>query len=215
MKKKILKNIEKWCKEYVVCVIIYAVIFTVGGYVKDSPEMRGAAFVSVMLVVWMVAFISWKQIKSMMNRRSCEDEKVKKYFDEHGSYIKRRAQRLYEEVKNKYADNGIMLYDDNLKNIEHCMINGERYLTTMGLLDLEMLLETIEFDVDNIKEQLKSDHSITFGFESSGAKMFSIDYMFDGESSDFVKRGVIFYCRLMTEEEILQRKLLKEMGIEQ
>lgn len=173
------KKIEKWCREYAVNVVIYAVLFTIGGLVKDSAVMKGAASVSTLLAAAMTTFIMWRR-----KDKSANDLIYEEYSRMYYAEFKRQISRDVAVLKNEALDRG---YEIEIPK-ECTEEDAYAFLRTLPVFRacLDEAVETWDKDEE----------------ESFISTFKSLDVM------------ITIEVRRLTEEEKMQRKLLKEMGIE-
>ena len=186
-KKKILKKIEKLCKEYVVNLLLCSVFLYIGSYVKDYAKMKCAASFSLMLS-WMIAFITWRG-RNGDGVDLKHEENINSFDEDHADLIRRRCIKLREEVKNRFADMGIKL--DGSYGF------GREEYSFEEMIELEaLMLYDPDTDSTDFTEMLE---------ESSGVFMFKCPL----PDAKYVMQA--FKAKQMTEEEKMQREFLKKM----
>lgn len=136
-----------------------------------------------------------KMFCNMFKTESNDKERYEKYILDHQFEFKQRVNKLCEEASDKLADNGILLQNPNCFDI--C-----DFMEIMDIYCLEAILLSTDEEIENMKRQIKD-----------------FDNKFDVRFPMFDKKGKmtiyapISIARLMTEEEIMERKALKGLHI--
>ncbi len=137
----------------------------------------------------------FETIKRMFKEEEIKD--IASQFDEdHSGEIRRRLIKLHEELKRVCEDNGIMMVD--YYNFYDLMLgNPALYM----VFDLEAFIIEIMSYPEKYRKELKdgAEHKIVYSYPGTFEKIVT----------------VAMCARLMTEEEIMQRKFLKDIGIEE